>query len=98
MIEGVKIKKLSVHEDERGRLMEILRADDDIFVQFGQVYITTAKPGFVKGWHFHKKQIDIKFIESFISSGDTKDGIPVFLSKWAKEVVKLLLKNKLLLQ
>jgi dTDP-4-dehydrorhamnose 3,5-epimerase len=58
MIEGVKIKKLKVMPDARGRLMEILRADDDLFVKFGQVYMTAAYPGVVKGWHYHKKQTD----------------------------------------
>ena len=58
MIDGVKIKKLVVHHDERGMLMEILRADDSLFEKFGQAYITTAKPGFVKAWHYHKKQTD----------------------------------------
>ena len=58
MIEGIKIKKLKVIPDERGRLAEILRRDDDIFKKFGQVYMTTAYPGVVKGWHFHKKQYD----------------------------------------
>ncbi len=38
--------------------MEILRSDDDVFQKFGQLYMTTAYPGVVKGWHFHKKQID----------------------------------------
>ncbi len=58
MIEGVKIKKLRVIPDERGRLMEMLRADDDLFIRFGQVYMTTAYPGAVKAWHYHKKQAD----------------------------------------
>ncbi|MDP8225093.1 MAG: dTDP-4-dehydrorhamnose 3,5-epimerase family protein [Candidatus Lernaella stagnicola] len=58
MIEGVKTKKLKPIPDERGRLMEILRADDDIFEAFGQVYITTAFPGVVKAWHYHKNQDD----------------------------------------
>ena len=58
MIEGVKIKKLRVIPDERGRLMEILRADDEFFERFGQVYMTTAYPGVVKGWHYHKIQND----------------------------------------
>jgi len=58
MIDGVRVKKLKVIPDERGRLMEMLRADDDLFVKFGQVYMTTAYPGVVKGWHYHKKQID----------------------------------------
>lgn len=58
MIAGVKIKKLSPISDERGRVMEILRCDDEIFRKFGQVYITTAYPGVVKAWHYHKKQTD----------------------------------------
>lgn len=58
MIDGVKIKKLKVIPDERGRLMEILRADEGIFIKFGQVYMTTLYPSVVKGWHYHKKQVD----------------------------------------
>lgn len=58
MIKGVKIKQLRVIPDQRGRLMEILRADDDLFVKFGQVYMTTTYPGVVKAWHLHKKQTD----------------------------------------
>ncbi len=58
MIDGVKIKKLKVIPDERGRLMEMLRSDDELFIKFGQVYMTTAYPGVVKAWHYHKKQVD----------------------------------------
>ncbi|MCH7878670.1 MAG: dTDP-4-dehydrorhamnose 3,5-epimerase family protein [candidate division Zixibacteria bacterium] len=58
MIDGVRVKKLKVIPDERGKLMEILRADDDLFTKFGQVYITSVHPGVVKAWHCHQKQID----------------------------------------
>ena len=58
MIDGVKVKRLKIIPDERGRLMEILRRDDPVFKSFGQVYMTTAKPGVVKAWHYHKKQND----------------------------------------
>ncbi|MBD3379512.1 MAG: dTDP-4-dehydrorhamnose 3,5-epimerase [Candidatus Omnitrophica bacterium] len=58
MIDGVKVKELKVIPDERGRLMEILRRDDDMFEKFGQVYMTTAFPRVVKAWHFHKLQAD----------------------------------------
>lgn len=58
MIAGVIVKKLRVIADERGRLMEMLRSDDEMFKAFGQVYMTTAYPGVVKGWHYHKKQSD----------------------------------------
>jgi dTDP-4-dehydrorhamnose 3,5-epimerase len=49
MIQGVATKKLRVIPDERGRLTEILRSDDELFSKFGQVYMTTAYPGVVKG-------------------------------------------------
>ncbi|HPM43645.1 MAG TPA: dTDP-4-dehydrorhamnose 3,5-epimerase family protein [Candidatus Omnitrophota bacterium] len=58
MIDGVVVKKLRIIPDDRGRLMEILRSDDAIFKKFGQVYMTTAFPGVVKAWHYHKKQDD----------------------------------------
>ena len=48
MIKGVKIKNLRVIPDERGWLMEILRCDEDLYENFGQVYISTAYPGVVK--------------------------------------------------
>lgn len=58
LIEGVKVKKLRLIPDERGRLMEILRCDEEIFQKFGQVYMTTNYPGVIKAWHYHKKQTD----------------------------------------
>jgi dTDP-4-dehydrorhamnose 3,5-epimerase len=58
MIEGVRLTKLRPIPDERGRLMEIFRADDEDFEKFGQVYITSAYPGVVKAWHYHKRQTD----------------------------------------
>jgi dTDP-4-dehydrorhamnose 3,5-epimerase len=58
MIAGVKTKMLRVVPDERGRLMEMLRSDDGLFLKFGQAYMTTAYPGVVKAWHYHKKQVD----------------------------------------
>jgi dTDP-4-dehydrorhamnose 3,5-epimerase len=57
-IDGVSIKNLRVIPDERGWLMEILRCDDPLFEKFGQVYLSTAYPGVVKAWHYHKKQTD----------------------------------------
>jgi dTDP-4-dehydrorhamnose 3,5-epimerase len=58
MIDGVKVKQLRVLPDQRGRLMEVLRSDDEVFVKFGQAYVTTAYPGVVKAWHYHKIQQD----------------------------------------
>ena len=58
-IDGVKVKPLRFLADERGWLMEILRADEpDLFTKFGQVYVSATYPGVVKGWHYHRKQVD----------------------------------------
>lgn len=61
LLHGVKVKQLRVIPDSRGRLVEILRADDEVFNGFGQVYMTTTRPGIVKAWHLHKKQYDNVF-------------------------------------
>jgi dTDP-4-dehydrorhamnose 3,5-epimerase len=57
-IDGVWTKRLSVIPDDRGRLMEILRCDDEGFTRFGQAYISTTYPGVVKAWHLHERQDD----------------------------------------
>ena len=58
LIDGVGVRRGMVMPDERGRLGEIMRADDQWFEKFGQVYFTTTYPGVVKAWHYHKKQTD----------------------------------------
>lgn len=81
MIEGVKIKNLKVIPDERGRLMEVLRADDDFFFKFGQVYMTSTFPGVVKAWHFHKEQTDnIACVQGMIKIAlfDSRKDSPTF--------------------
>lgn len=81
MIDGVKTKKLKVIPDERGRLMEMLRSDDEEFVKFGQIYMTTAYPGVVKGWHFHKVQLDnfvvVRGMMKIVLF-DSREGSPTF--------------------
>ncbi len=58
LIRGLRAKPLRIIPDERGRLFEMLRRDEPLFLKFGQVYCTTVTCGVVKGWHYHKKQID----------------------------------------
>lgn len=58
LIDGVRTKRLRVIPDERGRLMEVLRRDDELYQGFGQAYLTTAYPGVVKAWHYHRRQSD----------------------------------------
>ncbi len=57
-IDGVVLKSLRRIVDDRGWLMEIFRSDWPEFRKFGQTYLTTCKPGVVKGWHYHKLQWD----------------------------------------
>lgn len=79
MIEGVVVKGLKALMDDRGFLMEMLRADEPLFEQFGQVYITGCKRGVVKGWHYHKEQTD-HFIcvlgRALVVLYDPRDGSP----------------------
>lgn len=81
MIDGVKIRRLRVIPDERGRLMEILRSDDELFQRFGQVYMTTTYPGVVKAWHKHEKQTDnVACLSGMIKLAlfDGREGSPTF--------------------
>ncbi|MEW6407076.1 MAG: dTDP-4-dehydrorhamnose 3,5-epimerase family protein [Patescibacteria group bacterium] len=60
MIEGVKVRKLKVLTDKRGRLMEIFRVSKT-GIKPKQIYMTTAFEGVIKDrdkFHLHKKQTD----------------------------------------
>lgn len=53
MIDGVKIVPLRQIVDERGKIMHMLKATDEHFVGFGEIYFSCAWPGTVKAWHVH---------------------------------------------
>lgn len=62
MIEGVSVKQCHWLIDDRGKLVELWRCDDDVFIDFGQCYITvcdvsTHQP-IINAWHCHRKQYD----------------------------------------
>lgn len=63
-IEGVKSKKLIKHCDDRGFFAEVLRDDDDLLSNFGQISWSTSFPGVIKAFHYHQKQDDIWFFPS----------------------------------
>jgi len=54
-IDGVIVKPLKKIPDERGCVMHMLRRDDPLFEQFGEIYFSMVYPGVVKAWHLHKK-------------------------------------------
>lgn len=66
MIEGVIIKQLNKFEDDRGWLTEIYRGDE---LNYNPImsYVSSTKPGIVRGPHEHTKQSDC-FV--FIGPGD----------------------------
>lgn len=62
MIEGVEVKKLITHCDDRGYFREILRDDDGLYSRFGQTSFTKTNPGVIKAFHWHKRQDDLWYI------------------------------------
>ncbi|MBC7344143.1 MAG: dTDP-4-dehydrorhamnose 3,5-epimerase family protein [Clostridia bacterium] len=61
VIDGVKIKQLIRHCDDRGFFTEILREDDEIFSRFGQASMSKTYPGVIKAFHYHEHQDDLWF-------------------------------------
>lgn len=59
MIDGVLIKELVRHPDERGYFEEVIRITDPFFAEgFAQLSHSFMRKGVVKAWHVHKTQID----------------------------------------
>src|SRR3989344_3513895 len=54
----IEIRKLKVLEDERGAFFEVLRKEHLDEKEFGQIYVTTANPGQIKGNHYHKRKVE----------------------------------------
>lgn len=58
MIKGVIIKNLNKNEDERGWLTEIFRKDELNGYQPEMSYVSSTKPGVIRGPHEHQFQSD----------------------------------------
>lgn len=61
MIEGVRVKHLVRHADDRGFFQEILREDDGLLERFGQASMSKTYPGVIKAFHYHERQDDVWF-------------------------------------
>lgn len=64
MIDGVKIKRLTSHNDRRGYFREILRKNNKLLKRFGQVSVSLTKPSVIKAFHWHKNQNDLFYVIS----------------------------------
>ena len=54
-ISGVKIIKKDQIIDDRGKIMHMMRKDDNNFKAFGEIYFSCVNPKSIKAWHLHKK-------------------------------------------
>ena len=80
-IDGVVIKKLVTHPDDRGYLREVLRDDDDLLTQFGQTVVTKTHPGVIKAFHWHHHQDDLWYVAAGMARVvlyDRRPGSPTY--------------------
>ena len=55
MIQDVIVTQLKQIKDDRGSVMHMLKKDDDVFKEFGEIYFSTIYQNKIKGWHLHKE-------------------------------------------
>ena len=56
-MEGLEIRELTVHEDQRGWLVEILRDDESDYTPV-MSYLSMTRSGLLRGPHEHREQTD----------------------------------------
>jgi dTDP-4-dehydrorhamnose 3,5-epimerase len=56
-VEGLEIRELTVHKDQRGWLAEIIRDDETAFRPV-MSYLSMTRPGLLRGPHEHREQVD----------------------------------------
>ncbi len=80
MIEGVELKELVTHRDERGFFREIARNTESIVAEgWAQVSHSLMFQGVAKGWHIHPTQIDWWYVpvgDLKVALYDLRDGSP----------------------
>ena len=65
MIDGVVIKELVTHKDERGFFREIFRFSEDFRgISVGQLSHSLVKKGVIKAWHGHIYQSQWNYVVS----------------------------------
>ena len=63
-IEGVKIITKKVISDDRGKILHMLKNDDEEFQKFGEIYFSYVFPKKIKAWHIHKK-MTLNYVAAF---------------------------------
>lgn len=78
-LQGVQIKRLVRHADDRGFFQEILRDDDGLLARFGQASMSMTYPGVIKAFHYHERQDDLWFFpvgRAQVVLHDLREGSP----------------------
>ena len=80
MIDGVELKPLLTHPDERGFVREIARNNEEIMRGgWAQISHSLMHAGVAKAWHVHPTQIDWWYVpvgDLKVGLYDTRDGSP----------------------
>jgi len=94
VIQGVVVKELVTHVDDRGFFRELIRVTDDFFEEgFGQLSHALVHAGVAKAWHIHKIQIDWWYVATGtlrVGLHDTRPDSPSY-----RETMELLLGENL---
>ena len=78
MIDGVVLKELITHTDDRGFFREIIRITGDFFAPgFGQLSHSLVYPGIIKAWHAHKVQSQWTYVACGVLKVVLHDNRPV---------------------
>ena len=81
-IMGAVLKRLTIHVDERGFFMELIRHTDPFFEEgFAQLSHSKMYQGIVKAWHIHKTQVDWWYVpigRLKVALSDRRPGSPSF--------------------
>jgi dTDP-4-dehydrorhamnose 3,5-epimerase len=101
VIQGVEIKELVIHPDDRGMFAEVVNVND-AFVDahpFGQISHTVTFPGVIKAFHWHRHQTDFWYCVSGnirVALVDLREDSPtggeqmtICLGEWSHKVVKI---------
>lgn len=79
-IQGVVIKALTTHPDQRGFFRELIRVTDPFFNPgFGQWSHSQMVEGVIKAWHIHQIQTDYWYVASGllrVGLWDCREGSP----------------------
>jgi dTDP-4-dehydrorhamnose 3,5-epimerase len=73
-IDGLRVTPLCRIPDERGAVLHMLRADNEGFEGFGEIYFSMVYPGAIKAWHTGELSYSLVTIPPFVWNGFKGEG------------------------